>query len=354
MLNASARELVMAHGWNSTAYQILNPGIDHWFSRDTPGVVGYTRRSKVMLVAGAPICASAAMPGVAAEFEGFARSQGCRVCYVCAESRLHRLFNGSRGHSIVALGAQPAWQPENWPRLIAARNSLRAQINRARNRGVTIETIPAEHGRDDPGITAVLDEWLGGRALAPLHFLVEANALGGIAADRVLLAARRAERTVAFLIASPIAARNGYLIEQIARSASAPNGTTEMLIDAAMRRFAHEGRDFVTLGLVALAVSARAEIRGNPLWIRLLMRFARAHANRLYNFQGLERFRTRMMPSRWEPIYAISNEPRFSIRTLCAIGEAFSHMPPWRTIGLGAIRAIRQECHRFIPAVRPI
>ena len=27
----TARELVMTHGWNATDYQILNPGIEHWF-----------------------------------------------------------------------------------------------------------------------------------------------------------------------------------------------------------------------------------------------------------------------------------------------------------------------------------
>ena len=31
-----ARDLVMTHGWNATAYQIVNPGIDHWFK----GVIG--------------------------------------------------------------------------------------------------------------------------------------------------------------------------------------------------------------------------------------------------------------------------------------------------------------------------
>jgi hypothetical protein len=32
----SARELVMTYGWNTTAYQILNPGLRHWFAPDVP------------------------------------------------------------------------------------------------------------------------------------------------------------------------------------------------------------------------------------------------------------------------------------------------------------------------------
>ena len=35
-----ARRLVLAHGWNATAYQIINPGIDHWFSSRGDAVIG--------------------------------------------------------------------------------------------------------------------------------------------------------------------------------------------------------------------------------------------------------------------------------------------------------------------------
>ena len=35
------RRLVLEHGWNATAYQILNPGIAHWFAREGDAVIGY-------------------------------------------------------------------------------------------------------------------------------------------------------------------------------------------------------------------------------------------------------------------------------------------------------------------------
>jgi hypothetical protein len=54
----------------------------------------------------------------------------------------------------------------------------------------------------------------------------------------------------------------------------------------------------------------------------------------------------------WETIYAISNERSFSLRTLYAIGAAFSGISPWRALGLGVIRALRHEArrlHRHLP-----
>jgi phosphatidylglycerol lysyltransferase len=347
MSHPTARDLVMIYGWNTTAYQILNPGLQHWYAPNEPAVVAYIRRQNVLLVAGAPVCAADALGSVAAAFERFARDQGCRVCYVCAAERMREVAAKSREHSTIVIGAQPVWNPQQWARVIESRRSLRAQLTRARNKGVTIESISCAQARDHPELDGVLAEWLASRGLPPLHFLVEPRTLDGVVADRRLMVARHARSTVAFLVASPVAARNGFLIEQVARSPHAPNGVSELLIDAAMRRFAEEDRAYVTLGLVALSNHSTGANAINPWWLRLMTAFARAHANRFYNFRGLERFRTKMSPDHWETIYAISNERGFSLRTLYAMGEAFSGISPWRAIGLGVIRALGHEARRL-------
>jgi phosphatidylglycerol lysyltransferase len=347
-----ARELVLSYGWNATSYQVLNPGIDHWFSSAMPAVVGYTRRDRLLLVAGAPACPPKDLPAVCDEFERFARDQDCGVCYVCAEERLRSVFLPSRNHVSVALGAQPVWDPRRWRRLVQGHASLRAQLNRSRNKAVVIEPMAPEQAARHPDLEKVLHEWLRARRLPPLHFLVEPGLLRGVVTDRIVLVAKRDGRTVAFLVASPVAAKEGYLVELLARSPAAPNGTSELLIDAVMERLAREDRGYVTLGLVALADAARAEIRGNPLWLRFLMEFARLHANRFYNFRGLEHFRVKMLPGHWEPIYAISNERRFSVRTLYGIGAAFAGIPPWLAIGIGATKAVRQELQTLLSRAR--
>lgn len=346
----TARELVMTYGWNATAYQILNPGMDHWFSAQADAVVGYTRRGNFLLAAGAPVCAPESLRPVTAEFEAFAADLGCHVCYVCATDRLRQLFAASAAHATVTIGAEPVWDPRHWPAIVQRHGSLRAQLNRARNKGVEVRALDPREGRGDPELQRVLREWSGTRCLPPLHFLTEPQTLQGEMADRVLLVARQQGRAVAFLVASPVVARNGFLVEQVARSPHAPNGCSELLIDAAMRHFAAEGRQYVTLGLVALSNHADAALAGNPVWLGALMRFARSHANRFYNFQGLERFRSKMEPAAWEPVYAISNERHFSPFALYAIGEAFSGIAPWRAIAIALWQAGRRELARLRPA----
>lgn len=340
---ARAQQLVMAYGWNANCYQILNPGMDLWFPVSVPAVVGYTRRHNRLLVAGAPVCEPGVILKVCEEFEFFARQQNCQVCYVCAEGRLRSLYEGSSHHAIVTLGAQPVWDPGKWHQIVQNHASLRAQLNRCRNKAVSITALTPDQAAGNSELRGVLREWLNTRRLPPLHFLVEPTLLEGVVDDRVILTAARHGTVVAFLVASPVAARMGYLVELVARSPEAPNGASELLIDAAMRYFARNGRSYATLGLVALASAAESEIRNNPWWLRSLMQFARLHANRFYNFRGLEQFRVKMAPSRWDPVYAISTERRFSTRTLYSIGAAFSGIPPWLAVGIGAVKAVRQE-----------
>ncbi|MGE5323743.1 MAG: hypothetical protein ACM3SW_12820, partial [Actinomycetota bacterium] len=64
-----ARELVFAHSLNPIAYQILNPGIQHWFSHRGDAVIGYITSNRVRVVAGAPVCSPRRVHAVVEEFE---------------------------------------------------------------------------------------------------------------------------------------------------------------------------------------------------------------------------------------------------------------------------------------------
>ncbi len=337
---SKAHALVMAHGRNATAYQILNPGIRYWFSAREDAVVGYVSRGRWLLAAGEPVCPLDILPDAIAGFEEFARSRKRRVCYVCAAEPIRRALAASPSHSVITIGAQPVWNPGEWPEILRSRKSLRAQLHRSINKGVRIEPVATADGARNPDIHRILEEWLASRHLPPMHFMVEPEVLSGVVDDRILLVARCEGRVVAFLVASPVVARNGYLIEELARSPRAPNGTTELLIDAAMHCFASSGCTYVTMGLVALATGTT---QSNPLWLRGLMSIARAHANRFYNFRGLERFRAKMHPAEWEKIYAISSEKRFTPEALYAMGGAFSGISPVRAKALAVLKVGREE-----------
>jgi lysylphosphatidylglycerol synthetase-like protein (DUF2156 family) len=145
---------------------------------------------------------------------------------------------------------------------------------------------------------------------------------------------------VGFVVMSPIPARNGWLTEQFPRGRDAPNGTVELNLAEAVRAISPAA--FVTMGIVPLSQRAGNE-GSNPRWLGLLARWARAHGRRFYDFAGLNAFKAKFDPDRWDPIYAIAREPRFSPRTLWAIAGAFGDGSPLGLIAGGLGRAARQE-----------
>lgn len=339
-----ARSRVLRHGWNTTAYQILNPGIALWFDDAHDAVAGYVDAPGVRVVAGAPVCARDDLAAVAAQFEQDAARAGRCTCYFGAEGRLESLNVDSSTHAMITLGAQPVWRPAVLANIIATRASLRAQINRGHNKGVTVTLWDSHRAEESADLRRCLQQWLATRGLPSLHFLVEPNTLHYLS-DRLVFVAERRGAPVAFLVASPIPARRGWLVEQFVRGTGAPNGTAELMIDAAARQMAELGSEYVTLGLAPL--SQRAGIHGSPepWWLRALFVWTRAHGRRFYNFDGLDAFKAKFQPESWDPVFAIANQPEFSIRALYAIASAFTSGHPVSTVMRGMGKALMQELH---------
>lgn len=339
---ARARQLVLRHGWNATAYQILNPGIAHWFTQAGDAVIGYARHSRVRVVAGAPVSAPERLQGVVEEFAANARACGDRVCYFGAGARLESIMSEDGRHGTVGLGAQPSWDPQRWSGLIERHASLRAQLHRARNKGVSVARWSSERARNSPELERVLGEWLNGLGLPPLHFLIETETIA-LTIDRRIFVAERGGVVVSYLVASPVPARSGWLIEQIVRGRGAPNGTSELLVDAAMRALAADGAKYVTLGLAPLSRHSRYEGPDVPAWLGLVLRWVRAHGRRFYDFDGLDRFKSKFRPDAWEEIIAIDDRAPFSPRALWAITGAFGGGSPLALLARTIVRAAVQE-----------
>jgi phosphatidylglycerol lysyltransferase len=337
-----ARRLVLKHGWNSTSYQIINPGIRRWFAETNDAVVGFVTCVGVRVVAGAPICAAERLGEVIAEFENDAAQKNERVCYFGAEIILESRFLNSQKYSKVLLGAQPVWQPKSWANIVATHKSLRAQLNRARNKGVIITEWSTEKAHNNAALLDCLHQWLAAKGLPPLHFMVETDTLGRLFDRRIFVAERNGE-PIGFVLLSPVKRRNGWLFEQYVYKPGAPNGTVESMIDAAMRALAGDGCDYATLGLAPLSARAQIEPFRNPFWLRILLAWMRVHARRFYNFDGLDAFKAKLKPERWEPVFAISKEPRLSPKTIYAIAAAFSENAPIRLVLGGLVRTLLTE-----------
>jgi phosphatidylglycerol lysyltransferase len=341
-LRFEARGLVMRYGWNTTCYQILNPGISLWFDENRQAVIGYVRCQKTVVVVGAPVCQLERLPEVLAEWHEHLRVKGFGLCYFGAEARLDLLLDQRDGFTKVVLGAQPVWSASQFFHAADTDASLRYQLNRARNKGVRVDEWETSRAVGNIDLRRILDEWLQTRGLPPMHFMVEPYTLDCLE-DRRLFVASIEGRPVAFVVLTPVPDRPGWLTEQFVRGFDSPNGAIELLLTEAIGKICPAGNEFVTMGIVPLSDHVPSAQRSNPDWLRWILSWFRAHGRRFYNFDGLDSFKSKFHPDYWEPIYAITKESRFSILSLYSIASAFSQGSPLLAIAEGMRRAVKQE-----------
>lgn len=335
-----ARLLVLRHGWNSTSYQVLNEGIELWFSKDQEALVGYVRVGKTAIVAGAPICALERLPEVVREWEAYADSLHLNICYFAAEGRLQSCLETSKEHTQVVLGSQPEWSPSNFVSAVGHSASLRAQLHRAQNKGVVVAEWSREQAENNPELWAVLREWLANRGLPTLHFLVEPDTLGDLR-DRRIFVAERHGGVIGFVTLCPVSARQGWLTEQFVRSKHAPNGTVELMLFHAIQAVQKESK-YATMGMVPL-VHRGGSAFDDPRWLAFMRQWSYAHFHRFYNFRGLDLFKSKFHPDQWTLVVVIVRDSTFRFRHLRAIAQAFTIKPPEIAFLTGVRKAVHDE-----------
>lgn len=305
--------LLKRYGWNATSFQSLEPGIQYWFDETGEAGIAYVDTGQAWVVAGAPIAPLERLTELARQFVDRAGQTGRRVCFFATERR----FAGQVSLRSLPIGEQPVWDPAEWPEILSSSRSLREQLRRARAKGVTVrlarpEELVEPDGRLRRDIEGIVHRWLERRSMAPLGFLVQVS-LFSFTAERRILIAELAGKAVGFLAIVPVYARSGWLMEDLLRDPSSPNGTTELLIDEAMRLAVQEESHYMTLGLAPLSGEVGR-------WLRL----ARTLGSRLYSFHGVRAFKAKLRPRHWEPIYLSFPADQSALLTMCDVLGSFA------------------------------
>ena len=305
------------------------PGLHVW-SGPAGGAVRYADvRSwgRVWLAAGGPEGPAEGRRATAAAFERAARDAGARPLWFGVE----RPQEIGEGRPSVVVGAEPVWQTRRWAGVVAEKRSVRAQIRRAANKGVTARPWLAVRAQASPELRALLAAWLSTRGLPPLSFLASPFVLDE-PGDRTFWVALVAGAPVGYLVLRP---GDETLVEWIVQGRAAPNGTASLLLDAAVRSLPASGA--FTLGLVPLSTRATASGPA-PSWpVRALLAWTRAHATRFYNVDGLERFKAKFVPDAWRPLWLVTDGRPVTVRTFHAVAAGFAApLGPARFVAPGA------------------
>jgi phosphatidylglycerol lysyltransferase len=246
------------------------------------------------VAAGAPLTPEDRLGSAARAFVAAARAADRRACFFGAESRF--VCASPKLFSALRIGEQPVWDPQRWPGKLQAHASLREQVRRAHNKQVRVREVSADElvrGHTRLDVDQVRRRWYARRKLAPFEFLVRVDPIRLAEHSRGFVAEVQG-RLVGFASALPVPAREGWFLADLLRDPSAPNGTSEALVDFAMRQLALTRCEWLTLGLAPLAGEVAAPLR-----------FARNRARALYDFEGLRAFKAKLRPDSWASIYLL-------------------------------------------------
>ena len=315
--------LIKRYGRTATSFQALEPNLQYWFHGQN-ACVAYAECGNSFVTAGGPICNHGTEIEIAHKFAAYAADRGKRLRWFATECDLSETGE----FAVLHIGEQPTWRPEEWTATVANKRSLREQLRRARAKGVVVsqrsagELSPNSKHRNE--IIELAHRWLAARAMAPMGFLVHLHLLNHLQ-ERRFFEARQDGQLIGVLAAVPIYANRGWFFEDVLRDPRAPNGTIELLFDAAMRSLARDGANSVTYGLAPLA-------NVKSPWLRRI----RDRSRRLYDFDGLHRFKTKLVPSSWQPIYLAFPATERGVRATVDSLKAFAHGSflrfAWRTL----------------------
>jgi len=308
---ARAFELIQRYGWNATAFQTLEAGYTYFFHGDD-ACVAYVDTGHAWVAAGAPIAPMSAIASTATAFLGAARAAHKRCCMFATEHRFQEL--SSPGWHALAIGEQPVWDPRDWPDTLSRHKSLREQLRRARAKGVHVRLLEPSELEAGPTRRALLDlasRWFATRSMAAMSFLVHLELTQP--ESRRCFVAEQDGVLVGFAGVIPVPARAGWFIEDLLRDPVAPNGTTELMVDAVMRWAAAQSCEWLTLGLAPLA----GEVGG-------ALKLTRKLTKRLYDFDGLRGFKAKLRPRTWSPIYLSHPAEQTSLTSMFDALAAFA------------------------------
>jgi len=318
-------ELLRKFGRNAYSFEVLEPGLSYWFCTDGDGVVAYVDRGFHWVALGGPICPRERLLQISTEFVAAAAQHRKAVAFFAVSDRFTQALGKDSGFDWLQIGEHPCWDPRRWAEIWEKAGKVRNRVKRAKREGISVRHAAFSEFQEGAPLRdeldALVNRWVQAHSIPPMQFMATVD-LYSHGHERRYFLAQQNDRLVGLLMAVPVYGQNGWLLEDMVIERGTAGGTAEALIDLAMRTFGDEGAGFASLGLVALS-----GLKCAGTWRHILFTFMLNWCYRslswLYNCQGLYAFRSKFLPTAWEPVYLVAY-PRITLITIRAVMMAFT------------------------------
>ena len=328
MKNADDRGRVLGElrrfGYQSQSYHILGDDKSFFFSPSgVSGVIAYVVHAKVALGAGDPVCAPSDLPAFINEFSSFCRSRGWRCCFQAVTERCHDILV-DLGFGAIKIGEEPIYDLRTISWDGGRFRGLRRDIRVGKKHGlVVVDYRPLSERRSDwetqmEELSATWEKFKGSGEFA---FLLGEPSLSD-PGERKYFLALLDDEVEAFVVCTPIYARNGIYFDLMRRKERPLSGTSQFLISESFRLLREQGYEMATLGTAPLS-NQHVDDPTRSLIIGRALDLAYGRLGSFHRYKPIHEFKNQFGPTSWESRYLAYRPPGFNPIMLYALLKAY-------------------------------
>ncbi|MDR0299538.1 MAG: DUF2156 domain-containing protein [Streptococcaceae bacterium] len=295
-------ELVKSQGQNPMAYMTLLNDKHYFFGEMVEGVLAYVLVNNVLVVCGDILCAKEDAILFLGEIRRFAYKNQWKVLFMDITEEFREAYE-SQGFRLIKIGEDACIDLSNFSLAGKARAKVRANVNQAKKRGLTVDEYRPLVFRDafiEHALQEISKEWFKEKGVE-LGFMLGGLALDNPLGRRYFYSKDETGQIQAFIIFVPYASGKSFMVDVTRRRGEAPNGAMEIIFAEAFVKMAEEGLQLVNLGLCPLA-NLDQQDEEKSLTAQLFQ-FVYENLNGVYGFKGLYQAKKKWAPTDWQPRY---------------------------------------------------
>ncbi len=251
---------------------------------------------------------------------------------------------------VVAIGKEPQFDLKKWNSELLS-SKLKSALRQVEKRGIVFEELSLQQLHEKNMIdemNEILQSWFLSRASERFKSLTEVNPAAG-STDKKFFVARQAGRLDAFLIASPIYAKNGYFLQDLIRTGSSVSGVADALIVHALESLKNQGYEMASLGISPLAGLDDPVINKDHPKLNSLLKFVFKNQKFPVHFKDLYSFKKKFEPTHEEFAYVALSSRWFKLDQVWILSQLISEFNL-----LGFIKFKLNQWHHGIDLPKPL
>ncbi len=232
---------------NSSAIALLDPACSIFWQPGIEGFIGYRVEYGCAIAFGDPVCEEENKPSLATAFCDHCKTNKLRLVFVTTTETFSDWAKRHICHSLLQIGDDLIMDPQSDPKAGSKGRILRKKENHSTQEGVTV----TEYTDQNPELEKKLEEvgfsWLKARH-GPQIFLTHMHLFSDRKGKRWFYATHKNE-VVGVLALDQIAGKNGWLVNLLMPTKTAPNGTSELMVLRAIETLRQEGCTYLSFGV---------------------------------------------------------------------------------------------------------